>query len=121
MEKTWKPTVIAILDIVAGAVGLISVLSLIMVILVTSGTLGIPGMEAIPDFVTGILWTITIPLAIVAILAVVGGIYALQRRKWALVLVGSIAAIFASAPLLGGLAVGITATILTALSKKEFE
>ena len=62
-----------------------------------------------------------IPLAILSILSLVGGIYAVQRRKWGLALAGSISAIFASIPLLGGLPVGITATVLTALSKSEFE
>jgi len=64
---------------------------------------------------------VAIPLAILSILSLVGGIYAVQRRKWGLALAGSISAIFASIPLLGGLPVGITATVLTALSKSEFE
>ena len=54
-------------------------------------------------------------LAIVGILPLLGGIYALQRRKWGLGLAGSIAAIFGSTPL------GIAATVLMALAKDEFE
>jgi len=48
------------------------------------------------------------------ILPLLGGIYALQRRKWGLGLAGSIAAIFGSIPL------GIVATVLMALAKDEF-
>ena len=120
MEKTWKPTVAGILDIISGAVGLIAVFGLIIAISVTGGFY-IPGTEQIPKFVPSLLTRIAVPLAVLSILSLVGGIYAVQRRKWGLALAGSISAIFASIPLLGGLPVGITATILTALSKKEFE
>ena len=37
MEKTWKPVVAGIQDIVSGAVGLIAALGLIIAIMVTSG------------------------------------------------------------------------------------
>ena len=52
---------------------------------------------------------------LLAVLAVIGGIYALQRRHWGLALAGSIAAILAAFP------VGIVAVVLTALSKNEFD
>jgi hypothetical protein len=120
MEKTWKPVVAGVLDIVSGAVGLIAVLGLIIAILVTGGC-AIPGTENVPLFVPSLLTGIAVPLAIFSLLSLAGGIYALQRKLWGLALAGSIAAIFASIPLLGGLPVGITATILTALSRNEFE
>ena len=47
--------------------------------------------------------------------------YTLRRKIWGLALAGAISSIFASIPLLGGLPVGITATILVSLSKNEFE
>jgi hypothetical protein len=120
MEKTWKPTVAGILEIVSGAVGLIAVFGLGIAIGVTGGFF-IPGTEHIPNFVSSLLTGIAISLAITSILSLVGGIYTLQRKLWGLALAGSIAAILASIPLLGGLPVGITATILTALSKNEFK
>ena len=120
MEKTWKPVVAGILDIVSGAVGLITVACLIIAIGITGGFY-IPGTEDIPRFVPSLLTGIAVPLAIFSIISLVGGIYALQRKIWGLTLAGSITAIFASIPLLGGLPVGITATVLTALSKNEFE
>jgi hypothetical protein len=121
MEKTWKPTVAGILNIISGAVGSIAVFGLIIAIIVTSGVAYIPGTEDVPIFVPSLLTGIAVPLAIFSILSLVGGIYAVQRKLWGLALAGSIAAIFASIPLLGGLPVGITATILTALSRNEFE
>ena len=120
MEKTWKPTVAGILDIVSGAVGLIAVLGLVIAIGVTGGFY-IPGTEQIPKFVPSLLAGIAILLGILSILSLLGGIYAIQRKKWGLALTGSISAVFASIPLLGGLPIGITAIVLTALSKGEFE
>ncbi|MBA7698967.1 hypothetical protein ES703_107651 [subsurface metagenome] len=81
MEKTWKPTVAGILNIVSGVVALIWFIMLIIGIAVTSGAIGIPGTQAIPAFVPGILWGWAIPSLIIGILALVGGIYALQRKK----------------------------------------
>jgi hypothetical protein len=114
MEKTWKPTVAGILIIVSGVTGLIAVFGLIIAIIVTGG-FNISETEQIPTFVPVLLTGIAIPLAVVSILSLVGGIYAVQRKKWRLALAGSISVIFASIP------VGIAATILTALSKDEFE
>jgi len=120
MEKTWKPTVAGILDIISGAAGLIAVFGLIIAISIT-GSFYITETEQIPKFVPFLLTGIAITIAILSILSLVGGIYALQRKKWGLALAGSISAIFASIPLLGGLPVGIIAIVLTALSKEEFE
>ncbi len=114
MEKTWMPTVAGILDIVAAVFKLMGVFVLIIVIIVAEGVLSIGGVW-IPMGVGAILWAIVIPLAMVSILSLVGGIYALQRKKWGLALAGSIAA-FLPSSLLGALAI-----IFTALSKKEFE
>jgi len=46
----------------------------------------------------------------------VGGVYALQRKKWGLALVGSIAAFFPPKWILG-----IAAIVLTVLAREEFE
>jgi len=113
MEKTWKPVAAGVLDIVAGALGLLVVFGMVIAIMVTSQPSAhfgpFPGM--IPGFVPNLLLISSIPVAVTSLLALVGGIYALQRRKWGLALAGSIAAIFASTPLLGPLPVGIVATI----------
>ena len=115
MEKTWRPTVAGILDIVSGVFALILFIMLIIGIVVTSGVIYFPGTEAIPGFVLSILWSIAIPSLIIGILALIGGIYALQRKKWGLALAGSIAIIFF------WFFVGIPAILFTAQSKNEFE
>ena len=115
MEKTWRPTTAGILDVVSGVFALIWFMMLIIAIIVTSGAAYFPGKEAIPGFVSGILWSIAIPSLIIGILALIGGIYALQRRKWGLALAGSIATtVF-------WFFVGIPAIVFTAQAKNEFE
>ncbi|MFB0559274.1 MAG: hypothetical protein ACETVS_01910 [Dehalococcoidales bacterium] len=114
MEKTNKPTVAGILAIISGVFGLIGAVSMFIGFGVVSGALGIP-TGYIPAFVPGIILGIAIPSTIIAILALVGGIYAVQRKMWGLALAGSIAAILAFLPL------GIAAVILTAQSRNEFE
>ena len=113
MEKTSKPTTAGILAIISGVLGLILAVSYFIGFGVVSGALGIP-TGYIPGFVPGIVLGMAIPTLIIAILALVGGIYALQRKKWGLALAGSIAAILAFFPL------GIPSVIFAAQSKGEF-
>jgi len=114
MEKTSKPTVAGILNIVTGALGIIGAISTFIGFGVVSGALGIP-TGPIPGFVPGIVLGTAIFTLIIAILALVGGIFAVQRKMWGWALAGSIAAILVFLPL------GIASTILAALSKNEFE
>ena len=120
IEKTWKPKAAGILSIISGSAGLVAVFGLIIAISITGGFI-IPGTEHIPKFVASILIGITIPLAALSGLSLVGGIYTLQRRMWGLAIAGSISSIFSSVPLLGGLPVGIAAIVLTVLSRNEFD
>ena len=113
MEKTSKPTVAGILDIIAGVLGLIAAVSLFIGFGVTSGALGIH-TGPIPAFVPGLVMGMGILTIIFAILALMGGIYALQRKKWGLALVGSIGALFTAFLL------GIPALVFTAMSRNEF-
>jgi len=114
MEKTNKPTVAGILAIISGVLGLLLAVSYFIGYGVVSGALGIP-TGYIPEFVPGIVLGMAIPTAVIAILALVGGIFAVQRKQWGWALAGSIAAILAFLPL------GIPAVILAAQSKNEFE
>jgi len=76
MDRTWKPTAAGILCIIAGAIGVI------------------PGIALAVFFAFyGMGWfgaIIGAPLIIWGIVAIVGGIYALRRRRWGLALAGSI-------------------------------
>ena len=125
MEKTWKPTVAGILNIISGVLSLLGAIGVIMGIIIFVSTGGAPFLTTMwrdlaPlgisfNFLMMILVIAAVFSAIVGILPLIGGIYALQRKKWGLALAGSIVAIFGSTPL------GIAATIFTAISKDEFE
>jgi hypothetical protein len=108
-NKTWMPTVAGILDIIAGSWGLILALLFVFLGVVMRS------VPDIPPYLFPIFTALAVPFAIVGILAIVGGIYALQRKIWGLALAGSIAAFFPSWIL------GIAAIVFTALSKNEFE
>jgi hypothetical protein len=117
-KKTWLPPTAGILDIISGSFGLFAGIILLVLGTLGSGLLrlfevGIP--EISPAVILALLSAIAIPLIIAGILAIVGGIYALQRKMWGLALAGSIAAFFPSWLL------GMAAIIFTALSKNEFE
>ena len=115
MEKMTKSMAAGILDIVAGVVGLIGTVLLFIGFGVTSGVSGIPAIAAITILVPGLVLGLTVPFAILGILAIVGGVYALRRKIWGLALAGSIAALLTSWPW------GIAAVVFTATSKNEFE
>jgi len=115
MNTSSKPIVSGILAIIAGILGLLYAFTLFIGWGVVSGAFDIPGTWAIPDFVSAIVLAWAIPQVIVSILALIGGIYAVQRKVWGLAITGSIAAGLAFLPL------GIPAVIITALSRDEFE
>ena len=123
VKETWKPTVAGILEIVGGSLSVLGSVGVItgIVFFIPVATSVDPG--PVPEMsrwlIPGVLETIliiaTVFLLIVGILPIIGGIYALQRKKWGLALAGSIVAIFGSSVM------GILATIFVAMSKDEFE
>ena len=125
VQKTWKPTTAGILNIIAGVLSLLGAIGVIIGIIffVSVGTqpfltdmwgdLGDLGIGL--NFLIILLVIGAIFSAILGIFPLLGGIYALQRKKWGLALAGSIVAIFGSTPL------GIASTILVAVAKDEFE
>lgn len=138
MERTWKPTTAGILNIISGASGIASGIFLMGVGGMISGLSGVdcsdwiekwgggwgpgPGPADIPEmlpevigFVTAISMIVGIVLLAFGIITLVGGIYAIKRRKWGLALAGSILAL----PV-GGI-LGLLAIIFVSLGKKEFD
>jgi hypothetical protein len=109
-NKIWMPTTAGILDIVSGGFGLICALMFILM----GGVMRF--VPYVPPFLWPLFMGLSVPFAIVGILAIVGGIYALQRKIWGLALAGSIAAFFSPSWVLG-----VAAIVFTALSKNEFE
>jgi len=118
-RKTWKTTTAGILAIVAGAVGVtewvaVAVLEILAWDwLARGGLLGLGGIVA-----AAVAIVITIE-----IVAIVGGIFALKRKRWRLALAGSICAIFSFSfiPVLLNVPLAIAAIVLVVLGKGEFE
>jgi len=117
--KTWKTTTAGILAIVAGAATVIECVFAAFIVIPELGWL--ETISALGE--SGI---VAVGLAIVmisAIVAMVGGVFALKRKVWGLALAGSICAIFSIIliPLLVNVPLGIAAIVLIALGKGEFE
>jgi hypothetical protein len=117
MEKNkWMPKAAGILDIIAGAFGLIGLLVVGLAIMfftayeVSNSSMSIGASEMMIIF-----WGIAVPMILINILAIVGGVYALKKRIWGLALAGSIAALFSSFIL------GIVSIIFTVMGKDQFE
>jgi hypothetical protein len=92
MERTWKPIAAGILCIIAGVIGLIPAMAVALLFVGASSMFGdIPSM----------IFALPIPLILFGILPIVGGIYALRRRRWGLALAGSICCPLAGLVILG--------------------
>ncbi len=105
MERTWKPTTAGILAIIAGAIQAIGG----VVVTVAGSLVGI-------DIGMGWLGGLGVPLVLLGIVAIVGGIYALKRRVWGLALAGGICALVGPWAILG-----ILSIVFVAMGKNEFE
>ncbi len=109
MEKSWKTLTAGILDIISG-VGMIFVCFGLML---AGSITGI--VRDVPQWVPGLLFAIAILFIVVAIVAVLGGIFAIKRKAWGMALAGSIAAFFCC------FIFGIVAIVLTAWAHNEFK
>ena len=109
MEKTWRPLTAGILDIIAG----VGMLFVCFWLILAGGITTVMGN--IPQWVPGLLFGLAAPLSILAILAAIGGIFAVKRKMWGLSLAGAIAAFFCCFVL------GIISILLTVLSHNEYK
>ena len=121
-QKTWKPTAAGILCIVGGVsiLGLTGIATVAMLLMSFTSSVVSEAMPGIThEIISGSLYPIMIIMPILffvgGIPSLIGGIYAVQRKKWKLSLAGSIAAIF------GATLIGILATVFTVMAKDEFE
>ena len=120
VKRTWRRTIAGVLNIITGAMHALGLIFLVVaVISYYSGNVRqflppdfVPPPGVSPSVITGLNF-----LIISAAFPVIGGMFALQRRKWDWALAGSIIAIFAE---LGTFPLGIASTILVVLSKDEF-
>ena len=107
-DGTWMPLAAGILDLVAGIPALIIGILFLADAEVPGWLSGIAGVGVI-------MAAIGVPLIIFAIIAIVGGVFALRKRIWGLALAGSIFALFCAWIL------GIPAIVFTVMGKKHFK
>ncbi len=105
MEKTWKPIAAGVLAIVGGSFNILVALSLAMFMPVAAS---FPRAFSSVGFI-GALFLGT------GVVALIGGISAIRRKRWGLSLAGAICAIAPPSFLLG-----ILSTVLIAMSRDEF-
>jgi hypothetical protein len=109
IKKTWKPTVAGSCNIAIG----ITILAILLMFTV-SPIAREPFQEGILPFGLSMLFMI-VPGLVIGTLAIVGGVFAIQRRRWRWALAGSIGA--SLVPVL----LGILAIVLLVLSRNEFK
>jgi hypothetical protein len=114
IERNWKAIAGGVLSIIGGFLHLFGWLAVAIILnkLIGSGYLG----EDAPSISSTTVWILILPILLLAIIAIIGGICALKKRFWGLALAGSICAIFSPATWM----VGVTATVFISISKHEF-
>jgi len=116
MVKTPKPIIAGCLTIASGGLSLIGFIgSLISSIILAWVAVDITGWLTGMGIALNVLIILTVLSFVLGIFALVGGICAVQRKRWGWALTGSICALVPTFVL------GLAAIILTALSRDEFE
>jgi len=117
MTNSSSPIVAGILSIVSGVIGVFLSVTLILfsVFFISIESFPVATPHDFPFVllqVVCMVWGII--LLVLAIVAIISGIYALQRKLWGLALAGSIVSMLVFFP------TGIAAVIFVGLSKEEF-
>jgi hypothetical protein len=105
-KKTPMPLIAGILMLVSEGFKFLALLGVLLFLIVPASFLRLGGL---------LVLLLSLPLLAVTALAVIGGIFALLRKRWGWALAGSIVCILPFSLL------GIAATILVALSRDEFD
>jgi hypothetical protein len=111
-NKSWMPMAAGILEIICGAWAILFSFALVLFASLFK-TLAIPDM---PAFLGPLIGIMSIPFALVGILAIVGGVFSIRKKIWGLALAGAIVSIFAPYMIL----LAIAAIVFVALSKEQF-
>ncbi|MCL1885321.1 MAG: hypothetical protein FWF98_00930 [Dehalococcoidia bacterium] len=115
-SSRWMPTAGGVLNIVTGVLGLIGgkACAIICAVLQSNkSNIDIEDPEAF-TFMIAILWIACAITFIPSIISIIGGVFAIQRKKWGWALAGSICAILCST------ITGVLALIFIVMGKKEF-
>jgi hypothetical protein len=118
LKLTWKPVLAGILDIISGAIGMVGGLYIVILSSIFRAihqNLGVSQevILKIEQFISSVS-AIPFVLMFIGIAAIIGGVYALQRRIWAFALAGSILSCMVF-PIFG-----LPAIIITVIARDEF-
>ena len=94
MKLTWKPIMAGILDIVGGAIGMVGGLYFVALAslfkVIREFVRLDPHVIARMEQIIQDIFAVPFVVVFIGIIAIIGGVYALQRRIWVLALAGSI-------------------------------
>ena len=110
-KKTWLGTTAGVLDIVDACLKLLVVFGLAVAIV---GTVNDSERQFDKVDPLWVLVGLAVLLAILAVLAIIGGIYALQRKHWGVALAGAVSALLPFSLL------GVAALIMTVIAREDF-
>lgn len=117
-SKDSKPVVAGVLDLIVGVMALIGSGVFAVIAVIISRTIAVSGQSE-AEVLSALPLAVILPLAllglVLAVIAIVGGVAALRRRRYGLAVAGAIAALVAFFPL------GVPALILTVLAAKAFQ
>jgi hypothetical protein len=121
-NQTWKPIAGGICSIVGGVIGVLGGFAVSALGLLRLG--GLPGIWGMwgwnghmMPWGMGLLAWFALPLLIMGVVAIIGGIYSIQRRHWGLALAGAICATLTPMSLV----LGVPAIVFIGLARDEFE
>ena len=118
MKLTWKPIMAGILDIVGGAIGMVGglyVVALTSLFRVIHEYVRLDShiVDRVEQIISSII-ALPFVVVLIGIIAIIGGVYALQRRIWGFALAGAICSCIVF-PFFG-----LPSIIITALARDEF-
>ncbi len=112
---TWRPTVAGVLEIVAGAMQLVTGAAVILAAGLVAGGMNIGDMPGAFFLVPlPLIALVGLPLILLGVVTLLGGISALQRKRWGLALAGGICALLFSTLL------GVLSIVFVVMSRDEF-
>ncbi len=108
-----------ILNMLSGIIGLIATAFLITISITFGADIADEVVTSLGFLHIGIpltiIWLVAIPMLVISILAIISGVFALNKKNWGLSLAGAICSIVPSQ------FIGVIAVILILISKKEFK
>ncbi len=121
MKRTTKPIIAGVLNIAAGIISVGCIIGLSITLAATNvmafiiDVIPAGDLPSVAAFLSNVLIVLIVLSVFEAVFSIIGGVLAIQRKRWGRALLGSIAAISAMSPF------GIVSTVLVALAKDEFE